>query len=146
MSTVTPLRVAGPPGAPRQILGRDPAAILAAVQVVLALLLSFGALSRIGIKGQDDLAVLVGVLGAVAALYLAWGTTETALAALVEIVKSAVALGAIYGLQISTEQTGLLIAAITAISTAWLRGQTSPLDRGSFGTITPADTETPKAA
>jgi hypothetical protein len=136
----------GPADAPRQILGRDPAAILAAVQVVLALLLSFGVLDVIGLKGQDDLAVVVTVLGALVALYLAWGTTETALAALVELVKAAVALGAIYGLQITTEQTGLLIATVTAISTAWLRTQTSPLARGSFATIQPDDVVTPQAA
>jgi hypothetical protein len=136
----------GPADAPRQILGRDPAAILAAVQIALALLLSFGVLDIIGLRGQDDLAVVVTVLGALVALYLAWGTTETALAALVELVKAAVALGAIYGLQITTEQTGLLIAAITAITTAWLRTQTSPLARGSFTTIQPDDVATPKAA
>lgn len=143
MSTVHNL---GPADAPRQILGRDPAALLAAVQIVLALLLSFGVLDVIGLKGQNDLAVLVTVVGGVVALYLAWGTTETALAALVELVKAAVALGAIYGLQITTEQTGLLIAAITAITTAWLRTQTSPLARGSFTTIQPDDVATPKAA
>lgn len=136
----------GPAGGKRQLLGRDPAALLAAVQVILALLLSFGVLDVIGLKGQDDLAVLVTVLGALVALYLAWGTTETALAALVEVVKAAVALAAIYGLQITTEQTGLLIAAITAVTTAWLRTQTSPLARGSFSTIQPDDVATPKVA
>lgn len=140
------VRNLGPADAPRQILGREPAAIIAAIQVVLALLLSFGVLERVGLKGQDDLAVLVTVLGGLAALYVAWGTTETALAALVEVIKASVALGAIYGLQITTEQTGLLIAAVTAITTAWFRGQTSPLARGSFSTIQPDDVYTPKAA
>lgn len=146
MSTVTQLRVTGPAGAPRQILGREPAAIIAGIQAVLALLLAFGVLEPLGLRGQTDLAVVVALLNGLGALYLAWGTTETALAAVVEVVKGAIALGAIYGLSISAEETGLLIAAITAVSTAWFRGQTSPLDRGSFSTIEPTDTRTPQAA
>ena len=130
----------------KQILGRDPAAILAGVQAVLALLLSFGALEFIGLRGQEDLMLLLGVLNGLSALYLAWGTTETALAALVELFKGVMAFGTIYGLQISTEQTGLAVIAINALATAFLRTQTSPLKYGSFRTIAPSDTHTPQAA
>lgn len=147
MSTnVTPLRVAGPADAPRQFLGRDPAALLALVQAALTLALSFGLLAWAGLSTQVDLALLLGVLNALSAVYLAWGTTETALAAVVELFKGLVAFGAVYGLSISIEQTALAIVLINAIATAFLRTQTSPLTNGSFSTIQPDDTATPKAA
>ena len=129
----------------KQILGRDPAFILAAIQAGLAMALSFGWLKFIGLNTQVELGYLVGVIAAASAVYLAWGTSETMLSAIVELFKGAVSLGAIYGLNISTEQTGLAIAFITAIFTAFLRTQTSPLAYGSFGTISPDDTRTPGA-
>ncbi len=130
----------------KQILGRDPAAILAFVQALLSLLLAFGALKFIGLRGQDDLMLLLGVLNGVSALYLAWGTTETALSAIIELFKGVVAFMAIYGLSITVEETAMFIALINAAATAFLRTQTSPLKHGSFATIDPADTTTPKAA
>jgi hypothetical protein len=126
----------------KQILGRDPAFILAAVQAGLAMLLSFGWLKFIGLDSQEDLAILVGVLAALSAAYLSWGTSETMLAAVIELFKGLVGLGAIYGLSITTEQTGLVIAFITALFTGYLRTQTSPLEVGSFKTINPGDTHT----
>lgn len=146
MSNVTPLRVAGPADAPRQFLGRDPAALLAALQAALTLALSFGWLAWAGLSTQTDLALLLAVLNGVSALYLAWGTTETALSAVVELFKALVAFATIFGLSISVEETALAIVLINAIATAFLRTQTSPLDRGSFNAIAPDDTTTPKAA
>lgn len=136
----------GPANAPRQLLGRDPATLLALLQAALTFLLSFGALEWAGLSTQTDLALLLVVLNALSALYLAWGTTETALAAVVELFKGLVAFGTIYGLHVSTETTALAIVLINAAATAFLRTQTSPLARGTFATIRPDDTVTPKAA
>lgn len=130
---------------PRQILGRDPAAILALVQAALTLLLSFGALAWAGLTTQTDLMVTLGVLNALSAVYLAWGTTETALAAVIELFKAGLSFAAIYGLSISVEQTALAIVLINAVATAFLRTQTSPMTHGSFETISPDDTVTPPA-
>lgn len=146
MTTPSPVRVLGPADAPRQFLGRDPAALLALVQAALTLALSFGLLAWAGLSTQVDLALLLGVLNALSAVYLAWGTTETALAAVVELFKGLVSFGAVYGLSISIEQTALAIVLINAIATAFLRTQTSPLTNGSFSTIQLDDTTTPKAA
>lgn len=99
-----------------QIFGREPAAIVAAIQAVLALLIGFGTLEPIGLSTQTDLAVVMGVVGAVAALYLAYVTSETLLAPVVEVLKASLALGAIYGLAITAEETALLIATVTAIA------------------------------
>ena len=119
----------------KQIFGRDPAAWVAAIQTFLVLAATMGWLHNIGINTQDDVALVIAVLAAAGGLYLAWGTSETMLAAIIEFFKAGLALGAIYGLHISTEQTGLVIAGINAIFALLVhRPQTSPLTRGSFTT------------
>lgn len=129
-----------------KIFGREPAAIIATIQAVLALLVGFGSLKFIGIAGQKELGLVMAVVCGVSALYLAYVTSETLLAPVIEVIKAALALGVIYGLQINAEQTALLIAAVTAIIGGWQRGQVSPLNTPSFGVLAPSDTVTPKAA
>lgn len=114
------------------IFGREPAAIVAAIQTVLVLAVSFGWLSFLGLDTQADVAVVVGVLAALGALVLAYVTSETLLAPVIELFKAALALAAIYGFQISVEQTGMAISVIVALFAAFHRTQTSPLDHGSF--------------
>lgn len=125
------------------IFGREPAAITGAIQATLALLIGFGVLAPLGLSTQTDLAVVMGVVGALAAVYLAYVTSETLLAPVVELVKAGVALGAIYGLALNAEQTSLLIATVTAVIGAWHRDNTSPLARPSFERIAPGDVVTP---
>lgn len=108
-------------------LGKEPAAIVSGIQTVLALLLSFHALAWLGLDSQTDLAVVMTVVSAVAALVLAYTTNATLLAPVVEVMKAGLALGAIYGLHITTEQTGLLIAVVTAVFGCWQRGQVAYL-------------------
>lgn len=129
-----------------KIFGREPAATVAAIQAVLALLVGFRALDFIGIRGQDDLAVVMVLVTAVSALYLSYVTSETLLAPVVEVTKAGLALGAIYGLNINAEQTALLIAAVTTLIGGWHRERVSPLSHPSFKYIAPDDTRTPKAA
>lgn len=129
-----------------KIFGREPAVLVAAIQAVLTMAVSFGWLEFIGLKGQDDVAVVVVVVAALAALYLAYVTSETLLAPVVELFKALLALGAIYGFAITTEQTGMVIAVITALFAAFQRTQVSPLSTPTFKYIAPDDTATPKAA
>ena len=129
-----------------KIFGREPAAIVGAIQALLALAISFGWLAGLGLTTQDDLALVMAVVSGAAALYLAYVTSETLLAPVIEVFKAALALAAIYGFHLTTEQTGFAIAAITAVLAGWQRGQTSPLTRPSFKVIAPDDTITPKAA
>lgn len=114
------------------ILGREPAAIIGAIQSVLVLAVSFGWLDGIGLKGQDDVALVVGVLTAIAAAALAYLTRDTLLAPVIEVFKAALALAVIYGFSITLEQTGFVVAGITALFAAFQRTQTSPLPKGSF--------------
>lgn len=110
----------------KQIFGREPAVIVAAIQAFLALLLSFGWLAPLGLSTQTDLAALVTVLSAAAGVYLALGTTSTLLAPVLEFFKAALGLAAIYGFQLSVEQTGAAVAAISALFAVVLRDRTSP--------------------
>jgi hypothetical protein len=129
-----------------KIFGREPAAIVGAIQALLALAISFGWLAGVGLTTQDDLALVMAVVSGVAALYLAYVTSETLLAPVVEVIKADLALAAIYGFHLTTEQTGFAIAAITAVLAGWQRDRTSPLTHPSFTVIAPDDTVTPKAA
>lgn len=111
---------------PRQIFGRQPVVIVAAVQMVLQLLVSVHALKGLGLNGADDVMLVAAVLNALGAVYLALGTTETLLAAVIELFKAAVAFGAIYGLNLTGEQSGLAVAAITAVLALLHQPKTSP--------------------
>src|SRR4051812_25843986 len=110
----------------------EPVAIVGAVQALLVMLIAYHKLDWLGLTSQGDVAVVVVVLNAAGALYLAWSTHHTLLAPIVELFKAMVALGVIYGLHISTEQTGLVIAVLTALFSLGHRTQTSPAPEGNF--------------
>jgi hypothetical protein len=112
--------------------GGEPVAVVAAVQAVLVMMVSFGWLDGIGLHSQHDVGLVVIVVSALGAVYQAWITHRTLLAPLVQLVQASVSLGAIYGLHITTEQTGMLVTAITAVFAAFHWNATSPLERGSF--------------
>ena len=128
------------------IFGREPAAIAAAIQAVIALLISFGWLQWVGLSTQTDVAVVMAVVSAGFAVYLAAATNETLLAPVNELFKTTLALAAIYGLHLSTEQTGMAVAVIATVLGLWQRGKVSPLSRLTFGYIAPDDTVTPPTA
>lgn len=116
------------------IFKREPAAYVALIQAALALAVAFGWLKGLGLNTQQDVGLVVGVLSALAAVYLAWVTSATLLAPVIEATKAGLALGVIYGLNISLEQTGLLIAFITVAVGFFQRTQVTPLPSGSFRT------------
>jgi uncharacterized protein (DUF697 family) len=72
------------------------------------------------------------VLAAAAAVLLAYKTTGTVLSPILELFKALAAVGVIYGLSLTTEQTGTLVAAITAVVGLFQRTQVSPLLKGTF--------------
>lgn len=112
--------------APRQIFGRHPVVIVAAIQAILTTLVGFHFLKPIGLNGPDDVMLVAGVLNGLAAVYLALGTTETLLAPAIELFKALVALGAIYGLNLTGEQSVLAVGAITAVFSMLHMPSTSP--------------------
>lgn len=110
------------------IFGRQPVVWVGLIQAVLVTLVSFGWLSFIGLDSQQDVGLVAAVLFAAGALYLAFVTSESWLAPAVEVLKALFALGAIYGLSVTTEQTGLLIGLLTVAFSFVHQGKTSPLD------------------
>lgn len=114
------------------IFGRQPVVWVGLIQAVLLSLVSFGWLDVIGLRGQEDVGLVAGVLFASGALYLAFVTSESWLAPAIEALKALFSLGAIYGLNVSTEQTGLLISLVTVVFAFIHQPKTSPLDAPTF--------------
>lgn len=108
-------------------LGGEPVAVVGAIQAALVMAVSFGWLSDIGLSTQHDVALVVVVVTALGAAYTAYVTHQTLLAPLIGVFQGLVNLGVIYGLHISTEQTGMVVAFITAAFALFHRTQTSPV-------------------
>lgn len=114
----------------KRFLG-EPAALIAGIQSILAVAVSFGWLTGLGIAGEDSLAVVMVAINAVGALVVAWYTKDTLLAPVIELFKALLAVGAIYSFTISLEQTGMIVVAITALFGLFNRQATSPVT-GNF--------------
>lgn len=112
------------------VFGRDPVVVTGLIQAVLALVISFGWLAFIGLKGQAELGIVMGVVIAAMDLHVAYVTRRTLLAAAIGIFKAALSFVAIYGYELTVEQTGSAIAIITFGLALFHQSQTSPLDRG----------------
>lgn len=111
------------------IFGREPAVIVGFIQAFLALLVSFGALTALGIKGQPELMLVMGVVIAAGDLYVAYVTRATLLAVVLGFIKAGLAFLTIYGFQLDTEQTGAVIAFATVAIGLYQRTQTEPLPK-----------------
>ena len=105
-----------------KIFGREPAAWVGLIEAVLMTLLAFG----IGV-GQDTFGPIMGVVVAAFGVFTAWATRDTMLGVIVGLAKSVMVLAAVYGLTLSDEQTGALIAVVTMVTSFWQRTQTSPV-------------------
>lgn len=108
-------------------LAGEPVAIVGAIQAALVMAVSFHWLDGIGLHSQHDVALVVVVVSALGAIYEAYVTHHTVLAPVVQLFQALVNLGVIYGLHISTEQTGMVVAFITAAFALFHRTQTSPV-------------------
>jgi hypothetical protein len=109
------------------IFGREPAVIVGLIQAVLALAVSFGVLAFVGIKGQVELGIVMGVVIAVLDLYVTYVTRRALLAAAIGLVKALGAFVAIYGYALTVEQTGSVIAVLTFGLALFHQSQTEPL-------------------
>lgn len=113
-------------------LAGEPVAIVGAVQTLLIVAISFGWLKFVGLNSQNDVMTVVAVLSAAGAVYLAYKTSRTLLAPVMQLFSALAAVAAIYGFHLSTEQTGAIVAAITALLAIFHQSQVSPLAEGSF--------------
>lgn len=104
-----------------KIFGREPAAIVASIEAVLALLVAF----QLGLDSAH-VGLIMGVVVAAFGVYTAWATHDTLLGIVVGFIKAVLALAIGYGLPLSPEQTAALIAVVTVALGLFNRQQTSP--------------------
>lgn len=102
----------------RPILGRDPALIASAVGGIVALLGSI-----VFNWGGDTIGVVNAALAALLAVYVAWGTYDTASAAILQLTKALLVLGVTFGADITADQTALVIVAVEGVVGAFMRTQ-----------------------
>lgn len=119
-----------------KIFGREPAVIASLIEATLAMLVAFGLLTGLGIKGQAELALVMAVVSSALGVYVAWVTRATLLGVAVGLLKALIALGAVYGLTLTIEQTGALIAFLTVALGLFQRTQTEPATVSSFDLTT----------
>ena len=111
----------------RAIFGREPAAWVGLIESVLVLLVLFPAVNAFGLT-QEWATLVVAVVSALAGVYTAWATRDTALGAILGLVRTVVALVAFYGIGMTTDQQGALLATVAVVFGFWQRTQTSPVD------------------
>ena len=103
------------------VLGREPAAVIGLVEAALAVLVAF----RLGLDAEHAalwLALASTVLGVVGAAL----TRDTLLGVVVGAAKAVLALAVGYGLTLTPEQTGAVIALVALVVSFWQRTQTTP--------------------
>ena len=113
-----------------KVFGREPAAIVGLIEGALVLALSFGLFDLT----QHTIGLIMAVVTSALGVYVAYVTRDTLLGAVIGFVKALLALAVVYGLTISTEQTGAVIAFITVVFSFYNRSQTAPLSQPSFKT------------
>lgn len=107
-----------------KIFGREPAFWVGVIEALIALLVTF----NLPGLSNEQAGVIVALVIAAGGAVSAWATKDTALAALVAVVKAALVVGVAYGLHISQEQIGLVAGLVTVVGSGWLRTQTSPVE------------------
>ncbi len=102
--------------------GREPAAWVGLIEAVLALLVVFA----IGVNPESAV-LIMAVVSALAGLYTAWATKDTALGAILGLSKATISLVAYYGLTLTDGQQGALMAIVPVLFGFWQRTQTTPV-------------------
>lgn len=106
-----------------KIFGREPAFWVALVEAFLALLLSFDLFKLT----PERTSLIVAVVMAAFGFYTAYVTKDTMLGVGVGLAKALLALGVGFGLNLTTNQTGVILAFITVALGGYQRSQTMPL-------------------
>lgn len=110
---------------PIKILGQEPAFFVSVVEAVLALLLTFPQLVNLD---QSEAGVIVAAVNAGMGLVVAYAARDTLYAALVGFAKAVLTLSVTFGLPLTDQQTGALMAVILLVAGAYLRGRTGSTD------------------
>lgn len=102
--------------------GREPAAWVGLIEALLSLLVVFA----IGVNAESAV-LIMAVVSALAGLYTAWATRDTALGAILGLAKATISLVAYYGLDFTEGQQAALISALAVFVGFWQRTQTTPV-------------------
>lgn len=108
-----------------KILGRDPAAILYGLQSLLAVLVAFGTIT--GSAADYSMTVANGAMALIVALTTRPVVVAAITGAAQTILTGMVSFG-LPGLTFTTEQQGVIIAALSAVLALLLRQNQSPKD------------------
>lgn len=111
---------------PLSIFGREPAAWVGLIEAALALLVLFPVAQRLGLTLQWAVLVMA-VVSALAGVYTAWATKDTALGAITGLVKSGIGLAAYYQLELDPPQQVAVVAFTAVLVGFFQRTQTSPV-------------------
>jgi uncharacterized membrane protein len=111
-----------------KIFGREPAALIGVLEGILAFALT---LNVFGLTA-DSIGAIMAVVVAAFGLYSAYVTRDTLLGVAIGLAKAVIALFAAYGLPLSPDKTGALIALITVVFGLFQRTQTDPLVTPTF--------------
>jgi hypothetical protein len=108
------------------IFGREPAAWLGLIEAALALFVAFPIAQRAGID-STFVVLFMAVVSAAFGVYTAFATKDQALGYIVGLVKAGIALAAYFRLELSPEQTALVVAFVAVAVGFFQRSQTSPV-------------------
>lgn len=114
------------------IFGREPVLVANTIEGIMACLVAFNALSWAHIDSTASMMIVMAVVNALMGVYVAYFTDETELAALTALLKALIAAGALYGFNLSDQQTAGLLTALSLIIGLWQRTQVTPLQDPTF--------------
>lgn len=109
-----------------KIFGREPAAIVGLIEAVLTSLLAFGLLGWAGLNTAEAVGTVMALVSALLGGYVAYVTKDAILGYVLATVKAGISLGAVYGLDLSLEQSAAVIALTSVVVGFFQRTQTSP--------------------
>lgn len=107
----------------RQIFGRDPSLIAAAIGGVVAM---FG--SIVLNWSGDTIGVVNAAVAAALIVYTSWGTIDKFTSAVIQLVKALSILAVTFGADITADQTALVIFAIEGLIGAFARTQVTAVE------------------
>ena len=117
-----------------KIFGQEPAAVVTAVEAVLAVALSFGLFGL----SQEQTGVILAVISSALGLVAAYATQNTLLSALTGFVKSALVLAVTFGFALTDGQQAAILSAVALVAGLWLRDNNASLE-------TPVSAQSPGA-
>jgi len=113
-----------------KIFGREPAAYVGLVEGAVALALT----TNVFHLSTDWVTAIMAALTALGGIYTAYVTKDTLLGPVIGLAKAAFMVAVLLGFNLTVDQTGAVIAAITLLFSFFQRTQTSPAVTPSFST------------